>query len=327
MYVSPVPLMAVRADSNALISVNGRMLGECTDKSYVSMPIADSGDYYVSAAPLTGGSGVVTRRLHIENGLPAGELPPDVSVYVWPGGVLDFVLHTGVSAEKSEPPCLIVAEADYLQYSLSLCSGEEMQLYAERGSQPFCRYLLGAYDSGEFIPYGEHIALLLRGARTRLLLFDRNLQVSLDLRGSAAFLEDAPICIEELPTLLRHERRTRYTLRANVFQAEKPELGFFTREAPFPSDTLSLAIAFFEAVREGFAEEALLYLSPALRKDLEFYAIRDFFGPFSQVRVPFADQSGRLIGICDDARSQASSIRLYHLSFEDGLIANIAEEE
>lgn len=329
MYVSPVPLMVIRADIDALIFVNGHMLGECTGESYASMPIGDSGDYYVSIAPLCGEGGVITRRFHIEDGFPRGRLPSDVSVCVWPGGVLEFVVHTGLSEKdkENEAACQTLCETKYLKYSLSLCVSDELQLYAEKDSQPFCRYMLGFYESGEFVPYNEYLALLLRGRGARLLLFDQNLQLALDIRGNSVLIDDVPILIERLPTLMGHEKRTRYVFRDNTFHPEKSELGFFTREASFPTDKRSLAVAFFEAVREGFESEALSYLSPALKEDLSFPAISDFFGGFSQVRVPFADRSGRLIGLCEDTNSQTRSVRLYRLSFEDGLIANIAEEE
>ena len=327
MYISPVPLIAVRTDTEALICVNGQMLGECSEERCVSMPIAENGDYYIFASPLGGGGTPMTRRVHVENGAPAGEPPDGISLFQWPGGVLEILLCTQSDTRESVPICSALAEAQYRQYTLSLCSAEELQLYAERDGQPFCRYILGQYESGEFVPYGEQLGLLLHGRQARLLLFDANLQVLLDLRGSAVFLEDTPVCIEELPTLLRHERRTRYAWRASSFQSEKSELGFFTREKPFPSDTQTLAVAFFEALREGFSDEVLSYLSPALREDLSFPAIRDFFGEFSEVRLPFSERSGRLVGLCEKTAARRCAVRLYRLSFENGLISNIAEEE
>ena len=328
MYTSPVPLMVIHTDTDSLIEVNGHLLGECGSNSYVAMPVSDTGDYYVCITPLSQGRYTIMRKLHFEGGNLADAIMPDVSVCIWPGGVYDFFLQTGnaplEASELSETQC----EALYGEYRLSLCVADELQLYAERDGRPYCRYLLGDYESGEFKPYEDLMGLLLNGALgARLLLFDADLQTLLDLKGSAVFLEDAPVCIERLPTLLGHEKRTRYSRIGAHFQAQRPSIGFFTSKRPYPQDGRSLAVAFFEAVREGFNDEALSYLSPELKAAFSFSEIASFIGPFSEVRTPLSNSSGHVIGLSSGGSSQIQTMRLYRLSFENGLISNISEDE
>ncbi len=327
MYASPVPLMVIRADTDALIEVNGSLLGECTKGGYVAMPVSDTGDYYVCATPLSGGRYAVTRKLRFENGSPCDPLVSDVSVCVWPGGVVEFTLQTGNPPPSECEVCETLCQAAFGAYALTLCLSSELQLYAERDAKPFCRYTLGNYESGKFVPYGEWMGLLLYGREQRLLLFDSDMQAALDLRGSAVFLEETPVLIERLPTLLGHEKRTRYVYTDGGFAPQKVELGFLTKKRPLPQDTRSLGIAFFEAVREGFAEEAMSYLTSALRSAFTFSEIAAFLGPFCSVRTPLSNPSGRMIGLAGAPDAQTQTVRLYRLSFEDGRIANISEEE
>lgn len=103
MYYSPVPTLVIRADTLCLASVNGRIVGECSRVSHVSIPISDTGDYYVGVAPLEGDWRTVTRKLVFESGALAQQPAPDVSVCVWPGAVFEVMLFTGAYVEE-EPP-------------------------------------------------------------------------------------------------------------------------------------------------------------------------------------------------------------------------------
>jgi len=104
MFYAPVPTLVIRADTLCLATVNGRIVGECSRVSHVSIPISDTGDYYVCVAPLEGGWRTVTRRLSFENGALAGNPAPDVSVCVWPGGVFELMLFTGAYVDEEPPP-------------------------------------------------------------------------------------------------------------------------------------------------------------------------------------------------------------------------------
>ena len=103
MYYSPVPTLVIRADTLCLASVNGRIVGECSRIAHVSIPISDTGDYYVCVAPLEGDWRTVTRKLAFEYGTLTQQPAPDVTVCVWPGAVYELMLFTGAYVEE-EPP-------------------------------------------------------------------------------------------------------------------------------------------------------------------------------------------------------------------------------
>ena len=52
MYYAGVPTLVVRAKCPALISINGRVAGECGGEGYISVPLSANGDYYVTMQPL-----------------------------------------------------------------------------------------------------------------------------------------------------------------------------------------------------------------------------------------------------------------------------------
>jgi hypothetical protein len=103
MYYSSVPTLVIRADTLCLASVNGRIVGECSRVSHVSIPISDTGDYYIGVAPLEGDWRTVTRKLAFECGMLAQQPAPDVSVCVWPGAVYEVMLFTGAYVEEELP--------------------------------------------------------------------------------------------------------------------------------------------------------------------------------------------------------------------------------
>jgi len=333
MYASPVPLLVVRSDADALVEVNGHSLGECGPAAYAAMPVSDTGDYYISLRPLVPGAQARLRKLSFENGGLRMPEADDVSARVWPGGVVEVHIRTKEAESGAEPPPRTLAETRFGPYRLRLLALGDMQLYAERDGRPFCSYRLGPFMDGVFEAHPPYLALLLRGgarrgAEERLLLFDAQLQSALDLEGVRVSLEDGPTCIERLPTLLGHERRTRYLRRdaGKGFAAQRSETGFFTRAAPQPADAQSIAVAFFEAVREGFAEEAMSYLSPRLQESFRFPDIAAFLGGFGGVYTPPSEPGGEWIGLGEGRDARLQSLRLYRLSFEAGKIDNISEE-
>ena len=103
MYYSPVPTLVIRADTRCLASVNGRIVGECSRSEHVSIPISDTGDYYICAAPLEGEWRTVTRKLTFDLGALASDPAADVSVCLWPGGVFELMLFTGAYIDEDPP--------------------------------------------------------------------------------------------------------------------------------------------------------------------------------------------------------------------------------
>lgn len=338
MYHSPVPLIIIRADCPALIEVNGQLLGECAEGAHVAMPVSDTGDYYICARPLSADPPrwPVTRKLRLEEGRLASMPAADVSICTWPGGVYELCLHTG--RELNRRGVQFPRTLDQLSYSvgnrrrtLTLYQEEGLRLCIEDGGKPRTGLALGEGDYGALAVYtagGRQFAAIRTVGESgeRLLMLDSDLNAALEIAAAHIALEEKGVCaIDPLGTRMGHEVRTLYTYSAGAFQAGPPETGFFTRAYARPAAGPLLSTAFCEAVREGFREEALGYLTPALRQDLDFDEIKDFLGNFQQCRPPLSDEGGTLLGLIAEEGDRLQSARLYEFAFEGDAIADIAE--
>ncbi len=338
MYHSPVPLIIIRADCTALIEVNGQLLGECAEGAHVAMPASDTGDYYICAIPLSAEPPrwPVTRKLRLEEGMLAGLPAADVSICTWPGGVYELCLHTGRAAERRGAQ--FPRTLDQLSYSvgnrrrtLTLYQEDGLRLCIEDGGRPRTGLSLGQGSYGALAVYtagGRQFAAVrtVSEAGERLLMLDSDLNAALEIAAAHISLEETGVCtIDPLGTRMGHEVRTLYSYSAGAFQAGPPETGFFTRSYARPAAGPALSTAFCEAVREGFREEALGYLTPTLRQDLDFDEIKDFLGNFDQCRPPLSDEKGTLLGLIAEEGERLQSARLYEFTFEGDAIADIGE--
>ncbi len=337
MYHSPVPLIIIRADCPALIEVNGQFLGECAEGAHVAMPASDTGDYYICAIPLSAEPRwPVTRKLRLEEGLLAGRPAADVSICTWPGGVYELCLHTG--REQRQRGIQFPRTLDQLSYSvgnrrrsLTLYQEDGLRLCIEDGGRPRTGLALGDGSYGTLAVYtagGRQFAAVrtVYEGGERMLMLDSDLNAALEISAAHISLEEEGVCaVDPLGTRVGHEIRTLYTYSAGSFQAGPPETGFFTHSYIRPAAGTGLAAAFCEAVREGFREEALGYLSPTLLQDLDFDEIKDFLGNFQQCRPPLSDEGGTLLGLIAEEGDRLQSARLYEFTFAGDAIADIAE--
>ncbi|MDO5111054.1 MAG: hypothetical protein Q4E65_01995 [Clostridia bacterium] len=323
MYASPVPLMILRADTDALIEVNGHLLGECGAQGYAAMPVSDTGDYYVRAIPLTAGHQPITRKISFEGGKLRTAAIADADVCLWPGGVVECSLQTRTAPVWQEKP-IVLAQTTFNAYTLTLYRENEVRLSVEQQGKPLYAYALGQGEDGVFLPYGEYLGVLVRGERERLVLLNGSMQDVLDIHGDAVFLEEEPAAIERIGTRLGHERRVRYRLTASGFLPQRPETGFFTRSYAPPQDEMGVSVAFFEAVREGWEEEAMGYLTQSLRQSFSFADICAFLGEFGEVRPPVSCRNGSVMGLVHKQEGVMRA-RLYRLAFEQGKIDNLEE--
>ncbi len=334
MYQSPVPLIVIRSAAHSLIEVNGQILGECRPGSHVAMPAGDTGDYYISATPLEGSGWPTTRKLTLDKG---SALPPEgdsVELCEWPGGVYEVSF---APSNKPLHPADLPRQLDQLSFScgrirrtLTLYYEGGLRLLIEDESKSSC-ISLGQGDYGTLALYtvaGRQFAAITTHEEniSHLLMLDSNTEAVLEITASEISLEqDCIAAIDDIGTVMGHQRRRKFVYSAGEFSAARPETGFFTSEYIFPKSTALLTRAFAEAVREGFREEAISYLTEDLRRDFPFDEIRDFLGNFQSCRPPLSDKSGALLGLITSEGNRVSSARLYEFQFKDGLISDIAE--
>lgn len=342
MYYSPVPLLVIRADTPALVEVNGHPAGECGSDTHIALPLSDSGDYYVALLPLADSADArlypVTRKISFEHGSISARPAPDVGVCAWPGGVFELMMHAG--RLRCDSACRVPYRIDRIEprlngrsFQLTLYYENGIKLSIEEEGRALGGYALGEGEGGSLavveLGGANYIAARIRSKRgERLLLLNDAMEEALDLSAKSVRIENGVVeAIDPLGTLLGHERRTCYRYESGEgFLALPAETGFFTCPPRAPRGALERAIAFAEAVREGFEAEAVSYLSDDLAASISFDALRDFLGTFTAARPPISDGSGCFLGLIAVEDGNLSCARLYEFEFaEDGRIENITE--
>jgi ribosomal protein S1 len=186
MYYSSVPTLVIRADTLCLASVNGRIVGECSRVSHVSIPISDTGDYYIGVAPLEGDWRTVTRKLAFECGMLAQQPAPDVSVCVWPGAVYEVMLFTGAYVEEELPETArhtsdMERRADDAEREL--VQWKKVRFMADKVGDEFDGYITGVAPFGLFVELVEHFVEGLVHVSTMADDYYRYLEATHTLRG------------------------------------------------------------------------------------------------------------------------------------------------
>lgn len=322
------------ADRAALL-FDGALLGT----SPATVKAAPEGEYLFTALPLciarTGyGCYGVTRALRFAAGRPE-ECPPDVDLYDWGSGVYEAVLHLPVlypEAERRFPftvarlPWELPAARERLLAVLYHDGG--LWLAVENGAHVLCGHpLLGEAEGELYTTMRCLVAVTRDGAQQEALVLGPDRRIRLRLRADRIDVADGCItATDTLPTQRAHERRTRYRCRETEWTAEPAETGFFTHE-PLPAASLPLAL--LEALLIGAADEALSYLSPALRDGLDAQALASFIGPFSGIRPFFLARPERPeFGVYEPGDAGAARCRRFAFALDRaGLIDDIAEQD
>ena len=218
MYYAGVPTLVVRAKCPALISINGRVAGECGGEGYISVPLSANGDYYVTMQPLlphdASGAALcpVTRRFSLENGIMEQAGYPDAVLCLWPGGVNEITMK----------PIAICAKA-----------GKQCEKAGQKGAD--------------------------------------------------------------------------------------------AKETKQPINNLERGMAFAVASMQGKFDEAMGYLSPALRRNVTAEAIAEFMGEYERVRPPVGDMSGDTLGLIYKKKEYVYAARLITIEHGPEGIDNISE--
>ena len=337
----PVPLVIIRSDADALITVNGQPAGECSNGGHVALPVSDTGDYYICAHPLNHAGSMkhcaVMRKFTFEGGVMTKGALDDADVVKWPQGVDEIGMKVCKVYDAAATPPHVVERMSVPQHSGTPAT---ITLYYENGLRAVAEdgacgatmgYALGygTHGSISFIDAGDVLLSVIHAKLVdteRAVALDGLFRPILDVEGDSVFVEDGRIvCIKRANTLLRHEEMTVHEYVRGEFKIQKRDRGFFTRAYERPKGNADTARAFCEAVKEGFREETMSYLTEDMRKNLDFSQIRTFLGEFSSVRTPVGDVLGTAVGLISRGAGGISEARLFSFEFDNGLVSNMAE--
>lgn len=344
-----MPVFIISCDCAALIQANEQPVGEVTPSGYVALPLSDTATYYLTAVPLANEPDTqlfpVTRKIETRDGKVSATRSPELEVCAWQNGVYEVALKVGrIRERRPQPEPHTVALLDWREdgrlIRLTLYYENGLKLFAEEGSRVLCSMALSAAAgeavtaeiSGEMrlLDVGSARLLAVKagiGRRERLLLLDSDMLLKLDISGDGAGIDDGrPYRLTRLDSSLGHERRTRYEFIKDEFVELREETGFFSHIPDLPASDRQTAVAFLDAVRLGFREEALGYLSTELARSLDFQSLCEFFGSFTAIRSPRADDGGSLMGLLYPGRDGITEVKVFRFEFEGGRISNIGEE-
>lgn len=175
----------------------------------------------------------------------------------------------------------------------------------------------------------------------RLIVLDADLKQIGVVCGSCCTVEDGClIAVDELETVLGHQRRLKYELFSDGLKAAQEystemdlepeqgdpigEIGFFTHMQTAPENEANASLALLECILLGRRDEAMSLLAPELRKNLDFDSLCDFFGDFDEARVaPFNEE----MRICAVGAVKNDSASVYSFEFKNGSINDVSELE
>ncbi|HWR23960.1 MAG TPA: hypothetical protein VN366_10860 [Feifaniaceae bacterium] len=339
-----MPMLLLRTRyAHAAVELNGRLIGEASPEGHLVLPLDNDTEYYIGVYPLSGdayGLYPVVRKLRFQDGLPQPVQSADVELYAWPDSVYEAVLSPG--ALPAQP----VTVFPYTVDQISLPDGCVATLYYDSG-------LKFAVEGGVRILYGTtllegrtgNVSLagdralcvvageadlpggdLPEGYGKMLLVLDQSYQEKLRIAGDAVGMQkEHAVSFTRLDTLLMHERKEIYRYTGGEYIKEEPAVGFFTHSPPPPMPGRQLVRAFCEAVLLELWDEALSYLTPALQDGLAPETMRQFFGEFTGVRLPFSRQD-KAIGLTYPPKDGVVPVRVFSFTFDGDKIDNITED-
>jgi len=336
--LSYLPTMLVRtAHTRAAVEVNGTILGECGPEGYLSIPLSDQGEYYVSLLPLLDDSVCyypVTRRFVVREGKFQPPKSGDVAVYAWPGNVYEAVMAPGRFPKGEERVFpYTVAELTLPDGCIaSLYYDGGLRLAVEKGGQLRFGTLLSPAREGRLQLGREGLLIAMAdGEKGTLLVLDRQYRVLLRIEGDTVdWRGEEAVAITKMDTLLGHERRKAWRYRpgqppSEAFLEQPEKQGFFSHSPKVPQNEQELMQAFCESVRHGFFEEAEGYMTPGLQEGLGWEMLQTFFGDFLACRRP-AVNGERLLGLSYAAEDGVCPVRVFAFTFSDGKIDDVHEE-
>lgn len=161
----------------------------------------------------------------------------------------------------------------------------------------------------------------------KILVFNRNLELLLDILGDECVISDGYITsVTKLGTILGHEKRQRFDFRHGGIAPLPAETGFFAGKRRQPEGAAETALAFAECIALSRPGEALALLDRGLQAALKMEDLTGFLGKFSTCRSAPAGMNvaeSALIGLCGEG--VYCPVRVYEFSFENGKISDIVE--
>lgn len=259
--------------------------------------------YIVSLLPTSGESGLL---FPITVGLePSGRLAslcPNCRTIDWGDEVIELCADFVPIPRAVNSPSLLqrinFPARDGRRRNVELYRDNGIRLSVEEGGAERSFILCGGTEgSMRVLDVGRERLLIVHakdGDTERLMALEGHFEVVAAIEGTRCSVDDGYLtAIAPLGTVLGHERRTRYELRAGRLDRLPDEVGFYSHSPIFPSDAVGVSLALMEEVMLKRADELERLMCQELRESLELSDLCEFFGDFDETRAaPWQDIGG-----------------------------------
>lgn len=341
--VKKLPMLAISTTEPCFVEVNSEPIGATDKATPAILPVAESGEYYITIWPI----GIYSKgiaipslyRLKMVDGVPiCDEYSRGLKLIDW-DGLIEVISAPSVFSDPNRLPNHPVSLGSIkYQYrgakaTVELYYENGIRISVDRGEgTPLVGFAIGEGNTGELgiLDVGKQRLLTISIKADdfkRLVILNGNMDTVLDVRGDLAGIIDGyPTVIHELGTVKGHQKRIRHECRGGGAVSLPAETGFFTRSPADLKNDYDTAVAFCEAIMLKRFTEAFDLLSEELRSSLEIDDLKDFLGDFKVCRAaPIAGIAGTIIVGVADEWSHITCPRLFQFETENGHIANVNE--
>lgn len=322
-------LLIIYTQQRCTLSVNG-IFRKLDKGESVSLPVAGTGEQFITVFPENGRCIPYTAYLKLEE----GEVAESSEQTVCWGDVTELFLRECETQTFFDAEPVLFGSAEFV------INGEasSIELYRENGMKLALtgrngeRYYipLGRAEGGKLgvidVGSGRLLWIKLSGRTEKLCFMDGEGRLSEVITGDCVGVENgAAYSITGIKSIRGFERRTAYELTALGPKRMGEETGFFTHEGLLPECEPETALSFIEELELDFADWRDR-LSTELRTECTREDLLGFFGNSeSKAIYPLESPEGRAVIGLIRSREQVSRPCRFRFIFEEELITDIVE--
>lgn len=279
--------------------INGTLAGDHIHEPV--LPVAPNGTAYITCLPLSNDGPVAalpkTVALPLKDGMPTQRVM-GCTLYLEESGLIhvEIPLHTVPLAPHTQPPyalsrAMFTHQGRPCAATLYRESGCTLAVENMHQDTLMLLYPIADLTQGhvQALPCFSQADLWVTGQgpygpRSILVTpLEKGYTVVADEYADSRVQPRTLLCTQPLDDVCGHEAQYTITLEQGQSIRSAPQYGYFSTAQRPPQTPQQLCTALCQAIALELAEEALSFLSPALREDMALSDLATFFGPFSGV--------------------------------------------
>ncbi len=319
MYDFPLPLLIISSPVKCAICINGTYAGFTDKNNYCVYPIGSEGKYFVTAFPCKSNCDYLIKTSEV---VISGSTVISNNTISWQSGVYELRINPTPIYPQLITPHTICTQK-FMNKILSLYYENGIKFAYEDNQNILNAFALGSGNDGSIsiVDVGDkslayiHIKLFVG---ERLIVLSPELETLIDLSGDKIIVSESVIHIINYinNSLSGYEKRTIYEYVRNDFITKSTDIGFFTHE----KYKCPISVYFLESLMLGVDDEAMKYLSAGIKSSFTVDSIKDFLGQYNEVRLPYSDNSGAVVGLIS-----GRNVKMFEFETDSDIIVNLSE--